>query len=253
MLKKINQKVTGYINAKFPNWDVTIALRYLPIIKNIRDNYPSGTRVLDVGSGEFGLATYIKKGFDITATDIDFGKQRQKGLRIVKASAESLPFSSEEFEVVVSVDMLEHLPGKIRKKAINEMVRVAKSKVFISCPRGGLSEKIDRLISKYYKLTHKKELEYLNEHLHYGLPSEKILDTYIKEALEANNKKAKIEKKGNTNCLLWLILLLLGFSEVNILTSFYHKLLLILPILGLMHFWPTYRVIYAVSIKGNGQ
>lgn len=251
MLKRINQRVTEYINKKYSNWDVSIALRYLPIVKKIKSNFPKGAKILDVGSGEFGLAAYIDKGFDVTGTDIDFGKRRQIGLRIVRASAEKLPFGKDEFDAVVSVDMMEHLPAEIRKKAVEEMLRVAKSKVFISCPRGSLSRKIDALISRYYKYTHKEELGYLNEHRRFGLPTETLLEGSIKEALGKNNKKAKVEKRGNTNLLLWLILLLLGFSQVNILTSVYHKLLLTLPVLNLMHFWPTYRVEYAVTIKGR--
>jgi len=248
MIKKINKKVTKYLLDKYPNWDITIALRYLPIAKDIKKNFEKGVKILDVGSGEFGLATYIQEGYQITGTDIDFGNKRQKGLRIIKASAENLPFQDKEFDVVVSVDMLEHLSQSIRQKAIFEMVRVAKSKVYISCPRGWLSEKIDGLISRYYKFTHKSELGYLNEHQEYGLPSESAIEDYIHKALKKYKKTAIVTKRGNTNAFLWLKLLLLGFSEVNILTNLYHKLLLIQPILNLIHCWPTYRVGFVVNI-----
>ena len=249
MIKKINRRLTKYLMEKYPNWDASIALRYLTIIASIKRNFPTGIKILDVGSGEFGLATYIGGGYEITGTDIDFGEERQKGLRIVKASAENLPFREGEFDVVVSVDMMEHLPQGIRERAVFEMVRVAKSKVYISCPRGRFSKIIDRLLSKYYKFTHKSELGYLNEHQKYGLPSESSIERYIKSALKGYKKAAKVAKRGNTNAILWFVLLLLGFSEVKILTSFYHKLLFCLPILNLMHFWPTYRVEFEVNFK----
>ncbi|OGM15534.1 hypothetical protein A2V56_00075 [Candidatus Woesebacteria bacterium RBG_19FT_COMBO_42_9] len=249
MLKKLNRKLTKYLEGKYPNWDVSIALRYLPVVSDLGSKFESEARILDVGSGEFGLATYTKGRFDITGTDIDFGKNRKKNLKIVKASAENLPFKDSSFDAVVSVDMMEHLPQNIRQKAVSEMVRIAKSKVYILCPRGRFSKIIDGLLSKYYQFTHKSELGYLSEHQKYELPSENSIEGYIYEALKKYNKTAKVEKKGNTNAILWLILLLLGFSEVKILTSFYHKLLLLLPILNLMHFWPTYRVEYIVDME----
>lgn len=251
MIKKINRRLTKYIIEKYPNWDASIALRYLTIIASIKRNFPAGIKILDVGSGEFGLATYIGDGYEITGTDIDFGEERQRGFRIVKASAEKLPFREGEFDVVVSVDMMEHLPQSIREKAVFEMVRVAKSKIYISCPRGRFSKMIDRLLSKYYIFTHKTELEYLNEHEKHGLPSENSIERYIKNALKRYKRTSKVIKRGNTNVILWFVLLLLGFSEVKIFTSLYHKLLLILPILNLMHFWPTYRVEFEVNIKNN--
>lgn len=249
MIKRVSRKLSRYLMNKYPNWDVSVALRYLPIVEHIKNHFPKGIKILDVGSGEFGLASYMGAGYDITGTDIDFGKKRQQGFRIVKASAEKLPFKDKEFDVVVSVDMMEHLPQGIRQKSVFEMIRVARSKVYLSCPRGTLSEKIDGLISKYYKLTHKSEFAFLLEHQKFGLPSESSLGDYIKRALKNNGRKGSVVRRGNTNSVLWLTLLLMGFSEVGILTNLYHKLLLFLPILNIMHFWPTYRVLYFVDIK----
>lgn len=111
-----NKKVKDFLSRKYPNWDLTVALRYLPITKDIERNFGKGTKILDVGSGEFGLATYISKGFDIAGTDIVFGKHEEKGFKMVKASADKLPFKNNSFDIVVSIDMMEHLPLGIRKK-----------------------------------------------------------------------------------------------------------------------------------------
>jgi len=253
LLKKVSRKITKYLLNKYPNWDISIALRYLAIVNNIKSNFPKGIKILDVGSGEFGLATYMGKEYEITGTDIDFGKKRQKGFRIVKASAENLPFRDREFDVVLSVDMMEHLPQNFRQKAVFEMIRVAKSKVYISCPRGWLSEIIDKLIAKYYQFTHGSQLGYLNEHQKYGLPIESSLGGDIQKALKKYKKTANVKKRGNTNSILWLILLLMGFSENKILTSLYHKLLLLIPVLKYFHFWPTYRVSFEFNFNQTTQ
>ena len=248
MFSQINRKVTRYINRKYPNWDITIALRYLPIISDLKKSFSGRITVLDVGSGEFGLATYSRGLFAVTGTDVDFGNKKGN-FKIVKASAESLPFADNSFTAVVSVDMLEHLPSQIREKAVSEMVRVAKDGVYLSFPRGRLSGIIDKFLSGYYKFTHKENFPFLEEHQRNGLPQEERIESFIKNFCRKNSKKPQIVKKGNTNSFLWLGLLLLGFSEVKILTSIYHKLLLVLPFLNIMHFWPTYRVSYFVKFQ----
>ncbi|MCJ7805569.1 class I SAM-dependent methyltransferase [Patescibacteria group bacterium] len=239
-----SENLKGFLSRKYPNWDITVALRYLPIANDIKRNFGEGTKILDVGSGEFGLATYISKGFDITGTDIVFGKAKGEGFKIVKASADKLPFKDRSFDIVVSVDMMEHLPLGIRKKAVSEMIRIAKDRVYLSFPRGRLSAIIDRIISMYYKLTHKKEMEFLTEHRLNGLPDEKEIKDYIFRGAKEHKKSIRVKEKGNTNSFLWLGLLLLGFSEVPILTNLYHKLLFFLPVLNIIHFWPTYRVVF---------
>jgi len=244
MLKKINKRLTNWITEKYPDWDLTVALRYLPIARDIKRNFGKETRILDVGSGEFGLATYISKGFDITGTDIVFGKDKERGFKMVEASADKLPFKDNSFDIVVSVDMMEHLPLGIRKKAVFEIIRVAKNRVYLSFPRGRLSIVIDRIISMYYKLTHKMEMEFLKEHLFNGLPNEKEIKNYIFQGAKKYKKPIRVKEKGNTNSFLWFSLLLLGFSEAPILTNIYHKLLFFLPVLNIMHFWPTYRVVF---------
>lgn len=105
------------------------------------------------------------------------------------------------------------------------MIRVAKNRVYLSFPRGRLSAIIDKIISMYYKLTHKGEMEFLKEHLLNGLPHEKGIKNYIFQGANKYKKPIRVKERGNTNSFLWLGLLLLGFSEVPILTNLYHKLL----------------------------
>jgi len=251
VLRKFNRRLTKYLETKYPNWDVSIALRYLPVVSDLENNFKAGAAVLDVGSGEFGLATYTKGKFDITGTDIDFGRHREKNLKIVKASAEKLPFKDSSFDAVVSVDMMEHLPHHIRKKAVSEMIRVAKGRVYLSFPRGAISRRIDGVISRYYKFTHGAEFPFLREHVQMGLPATNDIESFIKYSFRENKKTGRVRKKGNTNSLVWFILLLLGFSEVKLFTSFYHKLLFTLPILKLAHFPPTYRIMYIVVLDSH--
>lgn len=89
---------------------------------------PHGALILDVGCGTgkgqevFGsLGTVF--GVDFSQDALEFCHER--GLqRIARANAESLPFQSNVFDVVVTLDTIEHVPDD--KKAISEIARVLK-------------------------------------------------------------------------------------------------------------------------------
>lgn len=239
---KVTRRLSDYVDRRYPNWDVSIALRYLPIVDHINSK-SSKAKILEVGSGEFGIAAYAPKRHEITATDIDFGKRRVKNVKLVKASAERLPFEDGSFFAVVCVDTLEHLPDNLREKSISEMVRVAHKHLYLAFPRGRMSSKTDAFISSYYHRTHKKRSAYLEEHLEHGLPEEDFAVKHIKKCASKLGKKVKVETWGNTNIALWTLLLLMGFSEKKLLTYVYHKLVMSLSILKHINIPPTYRVI----------
>lgn len=238
---RVTKKLSRYVDKNYPKWDISIALRYLPIVEKIQEKARKAN-ILDVGSGEFGITTYIPKKYEVTGTDIDFGGNRSKNLKQVKASAHKLPFKDKSFFAVVSVDTLEHLPKEIRKKSIYEMVRVADKHLCLAFPSGKSSKLVDRFIDKYYQFTHKQKLAYLDEHIKYGLPDQ---DEVVKEIKKAAKKRGRVivETKGNTNIFVWLTLLLMGFSEIRFLTYFYHKLVLFTPVLKRINVFPNYRVI----------
>jgi demethylmenaquinone methyltransferase/2-methoxy-6-polyprenyl-1,4-benzoquinol methylase/phosphoethanolamine N-methyltransferase len=98
-----------------------------------------GEKVLDVGCGTGSLAIAAGKrvGASGTVAGIDpapemVARARQKSVRIgvdvhfETAVIESLPFSSGEFDVVLSSLMIHHLPKKIRPAAFAEVHRVLK-------------------------------------------------------------------------------------------------------------------------------
>jgi hypothetical protein len=52
----------------------------------------------------------------------------------VQADASALPFGNSQFDAVVALDVIEHMPVHLRAKAAAEMARVAARLVVIACP-----------------------------------------------------------------------------------------------------------------------
>jgi SAM-dependent methyltransferase len=150
------------------------ALRYAAVVSILGD--PDERMLLEVGSGSRGIAAYLSSGWELTACDVsfdDFGSGQVgggRGARRVTASVLSLPFPDASFDVVVALDLLEHLTREDRPKAVSELRRVARRKLIIGCPCGDAAEGADRRLADLYRRRRKPVPVWLTEHLDHGLP-----------------------------------------------------------------------------------
>ncbi len=117
-----------------------------------------GDMILDVGCGDGYIMDKIKvkpkSGIDISLEMVKLN--RNKNVRC--ADAESLPFEDESFDVVYSVDLLEHVPNP--KKAIKEAYRVLRpnGRIIAITPNGDIGwllELLDKLKLKLPEGPHK--------------------------------------------------------------------------------------------------
>lgn len=69
-------------------------------------------------------------GIDADAKILNIAQQKIKknnlSIKLIKASADKLPFSDDSFDVVVSTLVFHHLPAEIKKQALKEAHRVLK-------------------------------------------------------------------------------------------------------------------------------
>lgn len=233
----------------FYRWHPEVALRYLPIVDEI-NKMDKEVKILEVGSGGLGILPYLKR--QITGVDLKFERPFHPLLKRIKASAINLPFDDNSYDVVLSVDMLEHLKNKDRSKAIDEMLRIARKKVLIAVPCGKSAYKQDILLDKYYQRHLEDSFHFLEEQVNFGLPDKKdIYDTIYKVA-QIYKKKITVRIEGNESLKL-RIFLMKGWSSNNIIINIiFRKLfLLLIPIFRLFNQEPTYRQLFFVDIQNE--
>lgn len=145
-------------------------VRLAPVLALVRE--VGGGRLLDVGSGALGVADFLDGAWEVTALDRSFddygaweGPPRTRARR-VQGDARALPFGDASFDVVVAVDVLEHVPAHDRSLVLSELARVAAQRVVVAAPAGTAAEDGDRRLAGLLR----QAPPWLDEHLQIGLP-----------------------------------------------------------------------------------
>ena len=144
------------------NWLV----RYQPAIDLVHEERPA--TVLDVGSGWHGLSWYWEG--HVVQTDVSFEAEarpaeadRRGTTCFIGASVDALPFVDDSFDVVICLDMFEHLDPDIRRLAVAELARVGKT-VVIAFPNGVRAKSIDASTFAIFRLLGIGQPLWLKEH-----------------------------------------------------------------------------------------
>jgi len=152
------------------NW----AVRYQPILKELKSLQPSW--VLDVGSGPEGLKLFWRG----VVIGIDLRFKRVPIHQGVNASGLALPFADNSSPVVVSCDMLEHVPPSERENVIAQLARVTNKTLLITFPSGEISENVYRELANQFRSRNMPV--WLKEHLEFGLPEEQKVVEWLNRA-----------------------------------------------------------------------
>jgi SAM-dependent methyltransferase len=119
-----------------------LTMRFLRTLHGLLDEIQAETpeaRVLEVGCGEGEIAGLLHARWgEVTGLDLpDAGLRADwagvAGPRFLHADAEQLPFPDDHFDVVVAVEVLEHLRDPAQGLA--EMARVSRRHLVLSVPR----------------------------------------------------------------------------------------------------------------------
>jgi 2-polyprenyl-3-methyl-5-hydroxy-6-metoxy-1,4-benzoquinol methylase len=118
---------------------------------------PTGApkQVLEVGCGEGVIADKLHQRFgDVAALDLPDAGLRQwwgdrPGPRYLHADAHHLPFADKQFDLVVSVEVLEHLTDPAQGLA--ELARVTRRHLIVSVPREPIFRGCNLVAGRYVR------------------------------------------------------------------------------------------------------
>ena len=126
-------------------------------------------RVVDVGSGPERLSERaLGDNFEVTRTDAgDFDDPEI--IKIIPGAP--LPFADDSADVVIAMDVVEHVPGALRQEFIEECARVARTLVVLACPTESDDvSQSEREAGRAMAHFAGRPVDFLEEHAAYGLP-----------------------------------------------------------------------------------
>jgi SAM-dependent methyltransferase len=153
---------------------VDTALRYAAVIELIRPLFRSDVRILEVGSGAAGITAFLK--FPVVGIDPAFERTEALGtpyLTRVEGSADALPFDDGSFDIVLSVEMLEHVPAAARADALREMFRVLRpgGRMIVTFPADATARRLDLSLNDAYRRRYGSDHPWVAEHIAEGVPA----------------------------------------------------------------------------------
>jgi hypothetical protein len=185
----------------------------------------SGT-LLDVGSGSVGVSRWLHDGWRITAADMSFDDYgaatgpADDGIERVTADARQLPFDDRTFDVVLSLDMLEHVAPADRPVVLAELARVTHGRLVAACPAGAAALAADRRLNERYRSRGLTTPGWLAEHLENGFPEPESLRDALapfgtvgligNESIAAHERLMRLEAEPRLAVLTSALLRLLG-------------------------------------------
>lgn len=118
-------------------WDQELQLGQKNLVGSIIDFFPKNVKtVLDVGCGDGKLTQRIIDSTKCSVVGLDSSEEALSRcqFKTILGDATELPFSEGEFDVVLTTDMLEHLPDTVEPVVLDQLFRVAKKWVVIAVP-----------------------------------------------------------------------------------------------------------------------
>ena len=127
--------------------------------------------ILEVGANVQRNLERFAPEHRITYLDRDLPDEVARDPAFVKGDATAMPFEDRRFDLVVSVDVFEHIPAARRASFLHEVARVARRGLILGAPfdTPGVHA-VEQSANGFYRALSGLEHPWLREHLDNGLP-----------------------------------------------------------------------------------
>jgi len=162
-------------------------------------------KIADVGGNTNILSRLLPEDEVCTLNKINYGLPNQ-----VIGDIRKVDLPNNHFDVVLSLDTLEHIREEDRIAAIKEMLRISREFAILGFPFKNASIVINEgVAARFYNALFKKDHIYLKEHAENSLPSADLISLFL------NKSKKSHEIIKNTDLNIWLLLTIVGFYAEN--------------------------------------
>ena len=169
------KKIIAWLHNSPLEISVNTKLRYATIVKKIKQiqKREGHVTILEVGSGSKGITRFLKQ--PVTGIDVVFQEHKNEHLKeVLIRPGQEYPFEDKTFDIVIAVDVVEHIPRKERGKALKEMRRISKRYVMITCPFA-LTRWDKRVLEKWPKQS--ATYQNIKEHADAGIPKPEEIES----------------------------------------------------------------------------
>jgi len=117
-------------------WGKELNEREIKRIEDIISMIPSEVvSILDVGCGDGRITNKLVDSYAyVVGLDISSAALQHVRAETVLGSADDLPFDTQSFDLVLTAELLEHLPDSVYERVRKEIQRVAKEWILVSVP-----------------------------------------------------------------------------------------------------------------------
>lgn len=154
------------------------------ILKQIYGKTKRTLHILDVGGGSEYMEQQLQSleiPYELTILDIIERPERVRATYI-QGDATKMKFPDDQFDVVVSTDVLEHVPDKGKEAFLKECLRVAKEVCIIAAPfqTEGVND-AEVVVNEFNKKLFGVGQDWLEEHLALGKPKREMFKKVLDE------------------------------------------------------------------------
>ena len=166
-------------------------------------------KVLEIGANEHKNLEKFLPTDEIQYLDIQLSDLLKNDKQYILADATNMPeIETDSFDVVIALDVFEHIPKNLRNDFLDELNRVSKNIVVLAGPYDELGvNKAEVRVNAYFKTKYGIDYSWLDEHISNGLPN---LDETLKYLNDKKLQKITHFKHGTLE--LWEKLIRVHFE-----------------------------------------